>query len=1254
MPIPNSYDLASDIFLYHAEAAYTDSSTGASATLPCSVVYNANVPPTAALSVSCELTLATTYEVSIFHSRTNPQLLGGTQHVLEIEPAATDPDSCVVEFPSGKSIVSGFSFDAVVIPFDEFENPTNHTEDAFESRVELGSSGENVGDRRHVLPADHTFSELQTIAGSYKLYLNHSNTGREVADSPISFDVLPAPPSAATSTHAAERLKLVELEMVNQNEAFVRQKSMMLAEKENLAAEKEELEEEVRLKKHSEDELKVMVAALEAVSKERRDELKEVMMESKELKIDRLLGKGGFGVVNLATYRGTKVAMKQLLTVNEENVLRFRHECFLTKNLSHPNVVKLVGVCWSEELFACCLEFVENGSLEDWLRRTVGGKIYVKPKKLVVGKKNVKKKDPMWEVVSRGYDYNGKQYKPNLLTADDDAHVERILSLMTDGFAEARNPSSGGLKWKPVRNGVPLEEGVKCWSTYDSATTSGMAVATTEVKATPAQIMALYNDARYGSSGDLYNRNKVLEKNSTTRLDLLSLPPFFPGMHARECLTRAVIKKLDDGGVAFVAYTAGVDDERAPVVKGVKRITSDYGLLCKEKGGEAGVSELSVVIKTDLKLGGVVGLVGNSTIAGLGVDTAGDPVVKLKREVQKYLNEARRAEMTLGAPLAEAVFKGFDYNNKFDPKEHTTVDKEKEKEAGALLHDWWMGRMNPRFGWKPMLNADGTPLEDGAEGVHSYSETERCGKAVARLSIDATPAQVFGYYADPRTMAKTDVEVLDASYTVVTGLLPIKVGVATISEREALIRTVYTRNDQERSFSAVGWSVEVDERPATEGVVRVDALFYLLVRELPGSEGERSEVLRMTQVDPKFGTGLGFMNALAATKATEHAATPLFRLKKEVERLVKEYKPPPHVVEKLELTWKGGLWRMALEAALGVQYLHHHRYWSDGGKRHNGATNDVEEEEAGWKESVIHRDLKPDNMLLTRDWTLKLTDFGEARAQNMGGTMTSVGTPIYIAPEVMRADHYDEKADTWSYGLCLVAMIRAERTLEQFFYQALRKHKKRKTTKGLGMGQMTKYYYSEGWRPILPLSFVKAYPKLHALIQECWLVRRKERPNFDQIVARLQGDIGDEIKRKEEPEIELYSAEDDLVYRERIGKEDEIEDSDGEEEGTKRGDVVSKKEHDKIVAAKDRAMAELKETLREKSAKEREQGEVVGRWGAALENLREKHDVAVTSPEDLQALAATYKSVMKELEERRGREVELEEELGRYRDNEHK
>ncbi|GMI29719.1 hypothetical protein TeGR_g7215 [Tetraparma gracilis] len=278
-----------------------------------------------------------------------------------------------------------------------------------------------------------------------------------------------------------------------------------------------------------------------------------------------------------------------------------------------------------------------------------------------------------------------------------------------------------------------------------------------------------------------------------------------------------------------------------------------------------------------------------------------------------------------------------------------------------------------------------------------------------------------------------------------------------------------------------------------------------------------------------------------------------------------------HVDHEQTLTWKGNLWRMALEAALGVQYLHHHRYWK--------------EEPAGWKEAVIHRDLKPDNMLLDNDWRLKLTDFGEARATNLGATMTSVGTPIYISPEVMRADHYDVSADAWSYGLCLVAMARGEKTLQEYFYECLRKHKKKRTTKGLGMGQMTKYYYSEGWRPLLPLNFVKAYPKLHALIQECWRVRRKERPTFDEIVKRLQGDIGDEIKRKEEPTITIMSKENDAVYQGRIGKEDELEDSEGEEEGI--GGTTRKKQHEvamKSVLEELRAKDALVKELREKLA----------------------------------------------------------------------
>jgi hypothetical protein len=154
-------------------------------------------------------------------------------------------------------------------------------------------------------------------------------------------------------------------------------------------------------------------------------------------------------------------------------------------------------------------------------------------------------------------------------------------------------------------------------------------------------------------------------------------------------------------------------------------------------------------------------------------------------------------------------------------------------------------------------------------------------------------------------------------------------------------------------------------------------------------------------------------------------------------------------------------------------------------------------------------------------------------------------------------------------------------------------------------------------------------------------------------VARLQGDIGDEIKRKEEPKIELYSKEDDLVYRDRIGKEDELSDSDGDEEGgksTRRGGGVSKADYDKVVEAKNKAMQELEErmkkevravekraeaerkrteaTLSELEAALKSKAEEEKKWGAVLSELE------VASPEELRKLGEAHRRVMGELRER--------------------
>jgi len=70
------------------------------------------------------------------------------------------------------------------------------------------------------------------------------------------------------------------------------------------------------------------------------------------------------------------------------------------------------------------------------------------------------------------------------------------------------------------------------------------------------------------------------------------------------------------------------------------------------------------------------------------------------------------------------------------------------------------------------------------------------------------------------------------------------------------------------------------------------------------------------------------------------------------------------------------------------------------------------------KRGIAHRDLKPENIMIDKTGYLKLIDFGTAKKIE-DFTQTIIGTPHYIAPEILLGKGYSLSSDYWSVGVCM-------------------------------------------------------------------------------------------------------------------------------------------------------------------------------------------------------------------------------------------
>ncbi|MBZ0222854.1 MAG: protein kinase [Dokdonella sp.] len=137
-----------------------------------------------------------------------------------------------------------------------------------------------------------------------------------------------------------------------------------------------------------------------------------------------------------------------------------------------------------------------------------------------------------------------------------------------------------------------------------------------------------------------------------------------------------------------------------------------------------------------------------------------------------------------------------------------------------------------------------------------------------------------------------------------------------------------------------------------------------------------------------------------------------------------------HVVGIHDVAHAGDLHYIAMEYVGGGTALAAHGAALDPAKALRIVREIAEALAYAHEKGVVHRDIKPDNILLREDGSAVLTDFGIARVQEAAMRMTRtgavVGTPTYMSPEQARGRAVDGRADLYSLGVVLYEMLVGE------------------------------------------------------------------------------------------------------------------------------------------------------------------------------------------------------------------------------------
>ncbi|CAN6584209.1 unnamed protein product [Malus baccata var. baccata] len=214
-----------------------------------------------------------------------------------------------------------------------------------------------------------------------------------------------------------------------------------------------------------------------------------------------------------------------------------------------------------------------------------------------------------------------------------------------------------------------------------------------------------------------------------------------------------------------------------------------------------------------------------------------------------------------------------------------------------------------------------------------------------------------------------------------------------------------------------------------------------------------------------------FLREVAIMKRVRHPNVVLFMgavTKRPHLSIVTEYLPRGSLYRLIHRPASGELMdqrrrlRMALDVAKGINYLH------------------------CLNPPIVHWDLKSPNLLVDKNWTAKVCDFGLSRfkANTFISSKSVAGTPEWMAPEFLRGEPSNEKSDVYSFGVILWELV----TMEQPW-------------NGLSPAQVVGAVAFQNRRLAIPAN---TPPVLASLMESCWADDPAQRPSFASIVESLK------------------------------------------------------------------------------------------------------------------------------------------------------